>query len=194
VLLAPELAPGSVGLGGCAGTGSGAGVEVPGMLVPGSSPVGLRAGTPVVLGAWLDVLALGVAPRLPPGDPAPAGATPGAVPPAGGGGPASGWLCGGGIFVLLIESPTGLGAEPGCVLSDGFIMRGVGLASFMSGALAPNGLRWSSAPCASSVPFHLGCSGARRSTIRTSAGGATCSAADASLTTTGCKKNMVHLP
>ena len=114
------------------------------MLVPGSRPVGLRAGMPVVLGAWLDVLALGVAPSVPPGDVAVLdGAVPGdvAVPPAGGGGPASGTFDGGGIFVVLPGSATFAGAPPGCVLPDGFIIRGAGVLSFMSGAFAPNGLR-----------------------------------------------------
>jgi len=94
-LLAPELAPGRVELDdGCgAGTGSGSGVDVPGTDAPGSFPAGLRSGMPAgVLGAALDLLALGVWPSVPPGVPVPAGAVPGVVvvPPTGGGGPASG--------------------------------------------------------------------------------------------------------
>src|SRR3954470_3870089 len=56
------------------------------MLVPGSRPLGLRVGMPVVLGAWLDRLALGVSPSEPPGDAAVLeGEAPGVVvvPPAG---------------------------------------------------------------------------------------------------------------
>jgi len=152
VLLAPELAPGRVALDdGCgAGVGSGSGVDVPGMDAPGSFPAGLRSGMPAgVLGAALDLFALGVWLRLPLGVPVPAGAVPGVVvvaPVGGGGGPASGWLLGGGgIRVLLIESAGAPVAEPG-VLDGGFTMRGVGVTSFMSGALFPNGLRWSIPP------------------------------------------------
>ena len=166
------------------------------MLVPGSRPVGLRVGMSAVLGAWLDRFALGDAPSVPPGDAALLdGAVPGvvAVPPDGGGGPASGTFDGGGIFVVLPGSATLAGAPPGRVLSTGFIIRGAGVLSFMSGAFAPNGLRWSIGPCASTVPFQRGCSTARRSTTLTSAAGDR-STADASLTTTGCMNSMAHPP
>jgi len=57
----------------------------------------------------------------------------------GGGGPASGCPCAGGIFVVLIGSLTW--PAPLLSVGFGFTMRGVGVSWLDVGALFPNGLR-----------------------------------------------------
>jgi hypothetical protein len=91
-----------------------------------------------------------------------AGVVPGVapLPLTGGGGPASGVFAGagGGIFVVLIESAgVSLSGFPGVVggvtVSVGVCGAG-GVTSFLSVALAPNGLRESSELCASTLSDH----------------------------------------
>jgi hypothetical protein len=188
VLLAPEVAPGSIG-----GPDGPNVVDepVPGgvKLVPGAAPV-----PGVVPGA-----VVGVAPGV---GVERGWARPGSgrsltrsgftvVVPLGGGGPASGRPDIGGIFVLVgsLNAPLPVALVPGGVGSTGRGGTKSGRLSFMFGAFVPNGLRWSIELCASIVPAQLGSAYAARSAIRTSAG-TDRSAASASSTTTGCRNSM----
>jgi hypothetical protein len=173
-LLAPELPPGNVADGlGWLGFRAGAA----GAIVPELAPAPMLADPGAAVSG---VTVLGVA------------AT---------GGPASVCCPGGGGDGMsgLPGELAGLGALPavpgGVTVSVGLCGAGAGgVTSFLSVALAPNGLRESSELCANSAPVHGGCcSAARGSAILTSAGSARSTAA-ASFTTTGCMNSMAHPP